>query len=369
MRMIGLMSGTSLDGVDAVLADFDARGQPTLAGQWHQPYPDDLLAGLRDMDGDTPLRTVLAQDARLADVYADAVEALLGATGVERTAVAGIALHGQTLWHAPAADPPVSYQAGDPSRLAEATGLDVIADFRQRDLAAGGEGAPLAPLFHSALFGNDAPRNVINIGGVANISVLGAGGRVHRGFDTGPGNGLMDAWTRRHRDAAFDEDGQWAAAGQVDRSCLERLLTDAYFHRPPPKSLDVHTFDLAWVARHCQPGALPVDIQATLLALTAESIARAVEDWGENPADIVLTGGGARNPVLRQALARCLAPRPVITSDALGIDCEWVEALGFAWLGRATLRREPQDLAAITGSGRPVILGGIYPGRPPSDTE
>lgn len=369
MRMIGLMSGTSLDGVDAVLVDFDARGRPTLAAQWHQPYPDDLLAGLRTMDGDTPLRTVLDRDARLADVYAGAVEALLGATGAERAAVAGIALHGQTLWHAPAADPPVSYQAGDPSRVAEATGIDVIADFRQRDLAAGGEGAPLAPLFHSALFGSDAPRNVINIGGVANISALATGGRVHRGFDTGPGNALMDAWTRRHRGAAFDEDGRWAAAGQVDRSCLERLLADAYFQRPPPKSLDVHTLDLAWVGRHAGPGASPVDVQATLLALTVESIARAVEAWGGQPADVVLAGGGARNPVLRQALARRLAPRPVITTDALGIGCEWVEAVGFAWLGRAALQREPQDLTAITGSGRPVVLGGIYPGQARSHAE
>ena len=361
MRLIGLMSGTSLDGVDAALVDFDARGRPTLAGQIHHDYPAELVERLRATDGDSPLRTVLMLDAWLAGVYADAVEALRSATGAARAGIDGIALHGQTLWHAPGANPPVTCQIGDPSRLAEATGIRVIADFRQRDLAAGGEGAPLAPLFHAALFGCDHRRCVVNIGGVANISVLDAGGQALGGFDTGPGNTLMDAWARRHLDAAFDRDGRWAASGAVDTPFLERLLADPYFRRPPPKSIDVRSFDLAWLEAYPGGPQRPADMQATLLALTAASLVTAIDEWGGDPEDVVITGGGALNTELRRAIAARLAPRPLLTGDDEGIPGTLVEAMGFAWLGRATLRGDRLDLESITGARRPVIPGGVYP--------
>ncbi|WP_275395075.1 anhydro-N-acetylmuramic acid kinase [Spiribacter vilamensis] len=359
--MIGLMSGTSLDGVDAALVDFDARGRPTLAGQIHHDYPAELAAQLRTIDGDSPLRTVLMLDAWLAGFYASAVEALRSATGTARQDIDGIALHGQTLWHAPGASPPVTCQIGDPSRLAETTGIPVIADFRQRDLAAGGEGAPLAPLFHAALFGCDHRRCVVNIGGVANISVLDAGGQPLSGFDAGPGNTLMDAWARRHLDLPFDRDGRWAASGMVDTPFLERLLADPYFRRPPPKSIDIRTFDLAWLEKHSGAPQRPADIQATLLALTAVSIVDAIDEWGKAPEDVVITGGGALNTELRRAIAARLTPRPLLTGEDEGIPATLVEATGFAWLGRATLRGDRLDLRSITGARRPVILGGVYP--------
>ena len=361
MRMIGLMSGTSLDGVDAVLVDFDGRGRPTLVGRIHRGYPAALTEQLRAIDGDSPLRIVLMLDAWLAGIYADAVEALRSATGATRQDIDGIALHGQTLWHAPGANPPVTCQIGDPSRLAEATGIRVIADFRQRDLAAGGEGAPLAPLFHAALFGCDHRRCVVNIGGVANISVLAAGGQALGGFDTGPGNTLMDAWARRHLDAPFDRDGRWAASGTIDMPLLERLLADPYFRRPPPKSIDIRSFDLAWLDGHSDHPPRPADMQATLLALTATSLVAAIDEWGGNPVDVVITGGGALNAELRRAIAARLAPRPLLTGDDEGVPATLVEAIGFAWLGRATLREDRLDLKSITGARRPVILGGVYP--------
>lgn len=361
MRLIGLMSGTSLDGVDAALVDFDINGRPSLAGLHHHPYPETLTDTLRHLHGDSPLQAVLAVDAALAGVYATAVAGLLARTGATAGGIDGIALHGQTLWHAPQADPPVTCQVGDPSRLAQATGITVVADFRQRDLAAGGEGAPLAPLFHSVMFAADHGRCVVNIGGIGNVTVLGPGGRILRGFDTGPGNTLLDGWIRRHRGEPFDAQGQWAASGRVDGDLLAALLADPYFRRPPPRSTGVERFNHDWLAAQLSPDTPAVDVQATLSALTACSIADAIETWGEAPAEVILTGGGALNDDLLRRLADMLPGIPLRHSDAAGFPATAVEPAGFAWLGRATLRGEAVDTRAVTGASRPVILGGIYP--------
>ncbi len=361
MRLIGLMSGTSLDGVDAALVDFDAGGRPILAGLHQHPYPASLAQRLRALTGETPLQAVLAVDAELAGVYAAAVEALLSKTGAEAGGIDAIALHGQTIWHAPQAELPVTCQIGDPSRLAQATGITVVADFRQRDLAAGGEGAPLAPLFHSAMFAADQARCVVNIGGISNVTVLGAGGEILRGFDTGPGNTLLDGWIRRHRGEPFDTAGQWAASGRVDGDLLAALLADPYFRRPPPKSTGVERFNMAWLDDVLDDGRPAANVQATLSALTACSIAEGVQTWGGDPADLVLTGGGALNDDLCRRLADELPGLSVCQSDSAGFPATAVEPVGFAWLARATLRGEAVDTRATTGASRPVILGGIYP--------
>ena len=361
MRLIGLMSGTSLDGVDAALVDFDAAGHPALAALHHHPYPRPLAQRLRGLTGHSPLQAVLAADAELAGVYAAAVDALLAETGAAAGGIDGIALHGQTIWHAPWAEPPVTCQIGDPSRLAEATGITVVADFRQRDLAAGGEGAPLAPLFHSVMFAADHARCVVNIGGIGNVTVLGPGGTILRGFDTGPGNTLMDGWIRRHHGASFDAAGQWAASGRVDGDLLAGLLADPYFRRPPPKSTGTESFNLDWLDERLGPAPRAADVQATLSALTACSIAEAVQTWGNDPADLIVTGGGALNDDLCRRLADELPGVALRRGGTADFPAGAVEPVGFAWLGRATLRGEPVDTSAMTGASRPVILGGIYP--------
>ena len=361
MRLIGLMSGTSLDGVDAALVDFASDGRPVLAGFQHQPYPDALARALRSLDAASPLQAVLAADAELAGVYAAAVDALIAHTASDRRGIDAIALHGQTLWHAPQAEPPVTCQIGDPSRLAEATGITVVADFRQRDLAAGGEGAPLAPLFHAVLFATEHSRCVVNIGGIANVTVLGPGGAIRRGFDTGPGNVLMDGWIHRHRGAAYDAAGAWAASGRVDGDLLAGLLSEPWFRRPPPKSTGTEHFNLAWLDARLDVQRSAADVQATLSALTASSIADAIQAWGEAPRDVILTGGGARNDDLVRRIGEELPAAQVRCSDAVGLPANAVEAIGFAWLGRATLRGEAVDTTPATGARRPVILGGIYP--------
>ncbi len=361
MTLIGLMSGTSLDGVDAVLADFDAAGRPHLRGHCQLPWPESLQQTLREVTGNTPLHRVLALDAALPRYYADAVAQLLHHTGQTAAGVSAIGLHGQTVWHAPHAIPPVTSQIGDPSRLAAASGITVVADFRQRDLAEGGEGAPLAPLFHSALFASAEARGVLNLGGIANLTLLGPGGVVLNGFDCGPANTLLDAWARRHRGMPFDSEGAWAAGGQVDHALLERLLADPFFRRQPPKSTGPEHFSTDWLERHLSGRENPVDVQATLAELTARSTAAAVSGAPQPLQDLVVAGGGAANLDLLARLERAVHPLPVVTSDALGYPAGTVEALGFAWLARAALQGEPLALERVTGARRPARLGGIYP--------
>ncbi|OHE58999.1 MAG: anhydro-N-acetylmuramic acid kinase [Thiobacillus sp. GWE1_62_9] len=356
------MSGTSLDGVDAVLAEIDPSGRPRLLHSHYLPYPDTLRAQLLALHAPQPDEIHLAALAanELARLYAKAVSTLLD--GIARDSVRAIGCHGQTLRHRPADG--YTLQIGNATLLAELTGITVVADFRSRDIAAGGQGAPLVPAFHAqALRLPGIHRVIANIGGIANITDLPADGTV-RGWDTGPGNMLLDAWIKRHRDAHYDRDGAWAASGSVHSGLLAALTQHAYLKQPPPKSAGREQFNLTWL--DATLGSLddvvaPADVQATLLEFTATSLADAVKRECPGAQEIYVCGGGAHNGALMQRIGAHLPNIRVATTAALGIDPDWVEALAFAWLARQTLHREPGNLPAVTGARGERILGAIYP--------
>lgn len=356
---IGLMSGTSLDGVDGVLADFAGGGIRTVAAAF-TPFPAELRSELMALQAATENeleREALAANG-LARCYADCVRQLLpSATGP----VAAVAVHGQTIRHRPELG--FTRQTNNPALLAELTGLDVIADFRSRDIAAGGQGAPLVPAFHEAAFGKPGvARVVVNIGGIGNISVLHGDGRV-TGFDTGPGNVLMDLWIGRHLGKPYDEDGAWAASGSVHGPLLNVLLDEAYFRQPAPKSTGRDLFHDGWLDAKLQAfGELaPADVMATLTRLTAVTIAEAIRGEGTEVDAVYVCGGGAYNAILLQEIGSALGGTTVESTAALGIAPNRVEALAFAWLGWRFLQRQPGNLPAVTGARGLRILGALYP--------
>lgn len=358
---IGLMSGTSMDGVDGVLADFGGGAIRTV-GAAFVAFPDALraqLMGLQAAGANEIEREALAANA-LAALYAECVSDLLPLAGGP---VAAIAVHGQTVRHRPELG--MTRQTGNPALLAELCGIDVIADFRSRDIAAGGQGAPLVPAFHAAQFGTPGEtRVVVNIGGIGNISVLRADGRV-TGFDTGPGNVLMDLWVARHQGRPYDAGGGWAASGQVDPLLLGILLDEPYFRLAAPKSTGRDLFHARWLdARLAQlPHAVAAqDVQATLTELTAVTIARAIHDASTEVAAVYVCGGGAANDVLMARLHAALGGKtPVQSTDVLGVAANRVEALAFAWLGYRFMQRLPGNLAAVTGARGERVLGALYP--------
>lgn len=369
-RYIGLMSGTSMDGVDAILADIpDHDGAlPRLEGTHSHPMPTALLRELEALtrEGDDELTRMARADSDMGRLFADASLALLAKLGVPSGTVRAIGSHGQTIRHYPELGQ--SLQLGDPNRIAELTGITTVADFRRRDMAAGGQGAPLVPAFHQAAFQRpDRNRVVLNIGGIANITVLpGAIQTPVTGFDTGPGNTLLDAWARRHTGQVMDRAGAWAGGGRSNPALLERLLADPYFPAPPPKSTGREYFDLAWLEGHLatmkmQPA--PQDVQATLVQLTAGSIAQAMRKHTPDTAEILVCGGGVHNPALMSALAAALPGLSIESSATAGIHPDWVEAMAFAWLAARAVHGLPGNLPAVTGASHPVVLGGIYPGQ------
>jgi anhydro-N-acetylmuramic acid kinase len=369
---IGLMSGTSLDGVDGVLADLggDAANQTTIRVLAHHQaaFPDTLRTQLLHLNsrGDDELhRAALAANA-LVRVYAEVVDALLMQCGTSAAQVCAIGAHGQTVRHRPQEFDGTGYtlQLMNGALLAELCGIDVVCDLRSRDVAAGGQGAPLVPALHAALFavpGEDVA--VLNLGGIGNLSLLPADGPV-RGFDCGPGNALLDLWCQQHRGQAFDDQGRWAALGQVDASLLQRLLAEPFLRRAPPKSTGRDLFNAPWLqaALRCSTPALsPVDVQATLTEFSACAAAQALNEHAPRTQRLLVCGGGAYNDHLMLRLAAQLPGTVVASTAAAGMPPLQVEALAFAWLAQAFVARQPGNLPTVTGARGPRVLGALHP--------
>lgn len=365
---IGVMSGTSLDGIDVVIAGFENQASPAITAARTFPFTAPLREQLHDLifSGHTDLLVLGQLDIALGQQYADCVNALLDEAKLGAEDIGAVGCHGQTIFHAPDADYPFSMQIGNGNVIAARTGITTVADFRQRDMVLGGQGAPLVPAFHQALFQHATENRVIvNIGGISNITVLPADNKqVVFGFDTGPGNTLLDNWINLHRHQKFDENGQWAATGTVNQTLLKRLLADDYFSRAIPKSTGRELFHLDWVRAQLAELATspaPEDIQATLLQFTAISIADAIKQYAPNTNAVYVCGGGAHNSVLMRALDEQLHSQKVSTTSDIGLDPDWVEATAFAWLARQTLHHMPGNLPAVTGASQATILGAIYP--------
>jgi anhydro-N-acetylmuramic acid kinase len=361
---LGLISGTSMDGIDAAVLDIAPTGMRVLAAGGYD-WSDALRARLRRAAEDYErigLTEYGSLDTSVGVEFANAAIRLLESAGIAPSAVRAIGSHGQTVLHQPQGAAPFTLQIGDPNVIAERVRVDVVADFRRRDVAAGGQGAPLMPAFHAAAFaGTGETRAVVNIGGIANLTLLPASGEV-LGFDTGPGNCLLDAWARRHLNRSCDLGGAWARSGRVDEPLLAALLREPYFARPFPKSTGRETFSDAWLERALGAEVrAPADVQATLAELTARSIAESLGRCGGSAARrLVVCGGGAFNEDLMQRLAAALPGTQVRTTADYGIAPEYVEAAGFAWLAHRFLDGLAGNLPAVTGARHAVPLGALY---------
>ena len=363
---IGLMSGTSVDAVDAVLVDI-AACIALIATDSH-PIPEPLRRKIRAVAAGTAgsERRVWHLDTQLGELYAQATLALLKKTGVSASQIHALGSHGQTIYHAPNDSLACTVQIGDPNIIAERTGITTVADFRRRDLAAGGQGAPLAPAFHHQAFADkNEHRVIINIGGIANITVLAAGGEGAsvRGFDTGPGNGLLDAWIRRHHHLHYDDNGHWAATGDILLPLLERLLDDPYFDQKPPKSTGTEYFNLTWLDQQIatlDEELAAHDVQRTLCTLTTRTLSESITRYAPYPTAVFVCGGGVHNQTLMDSLRQEQPATTIATTEALGIGPDWIEATTFAWLAQRTMAGLTSNLPAVTGARSEVILGGIY---------
>ncbi|HEY7873135.1 MAG TPA: anhydro-N-acetylmuramic acid kinase [Rudaea sp.] len=359
---LGLISGTSADGIDVALASFDPV--PRLHAALTHPYPETLRRRILDLaqgDGRIALDELGALDVEIAQSFAAATNALLKREKIVAGSIAALGSHGQTVRHRPQQTPPYTMQLGDPNDIAEITGITTVADFRRRDIAAGGQGAPLAPAFHTAMLPRDGvDRVVLNLGGIANISIFDGGPL--RGFDTGPASCLLDAWTQEHLGQPFDRDGAFAARGSVDAGLLARLLDEAYFAAPPPKSTGREVFHLDWLRPRLRDSrATPQDVQATLVALTARSVADAIRVHAPAAREVLVCGGGVHNPVLMRAIADAVAPIAVVSTATRGIAPDYVEAMTFAWLARERLAdHAAENVFTVTGARGPRVLGAIY---------
>ncbi len=361
---LGLMSGTSADGIDAALVQFPSSGGCRfvhgLTARW-EPVLRARLVALGEGGPLDSLEELGELDARIAINFAEAANQLLAEAGVDRSQVRAIGSHGQTVRHRPLADPAFTVQLGDGNRIAELTGITTVSDFRRRDVAAGGHGAPLMPAFHLGMLGTaDEDRAVLNLGGIANLTLIPHEGAV-RGFDTGPANALLDAWCQRHTGRTFDADGTYAASGAVDEGLLAGWRSDPWFALPPPKSTGREQFHLAWAEAHMGEGEYAAaDVQATLLELTVATVADALLAQQPRTRRLLVCGGGVHNRQLMKRLAARLPEVQVESSAVHGLDPEYVEAMGFAWLAQRTMDGLAGNLPSVTGATGPRILGAIH---------
>ncbi len=361
---LGLISGTSADGIDAALVRFQPDCQLILGRTypWNPELRERLIALGQSMQ-DVSLDELGGLETRTGIAFAQAALALLQEAGIDASQVRAIGSHGQTIRHRPLAEHAFTWQLGDGSLIAEHTGITTVSDFRRRDIAASGHGAPLMPAFHHALLHSDTEdRAVLNLGGIGNLTLLPTSGDV-RGFDTGPANALLDAWCERHTGQAFDAGGRLAASGKVDAELLQRLLDDPWFALPPPKSTGREQFHLSWLESHLhdRQGQTAADIQATLLELTAATVASALQRVQPGTARVLVCGGGVHNIALMGRLGARLPGVQVESTAVHGLDPDYVEAMGFAWLARETLAGRPGNLPSVTGARGLRVLGAIHP--------
>ncbi|WP_298184581.1 anhydro-N-acetylmuramic acid kinase [uncultured Pseudomonas sp.] len=358
---LGVMSGTSLDGLDIALVEQDHSTR--LIGTRYLPMPDQLRCTLLSLcaSGPDELARAAIAEQQWVQLAAQGINELLAQHNIEASSVRAIGSHGQTVRHEPTRG--FSIQIGNPALLVELTGISVVSDFRRRDVAAGGQGAPLVPAFHDALFAHpNSTRAILNIGGFSNLSLLAPDRPVH-GFDCGPGNVLLDAWIQRHQGLAYDQDGQWAASGSVQPLLLHALLGDPYFQTQGPKSTGRELFNIAWLDQHLQsqPAFAAADVQATLLELTAISISEALKAAQQNTEMLLVCGGGAHNRTLMRRLAQLLPNSQVSSTDVHGVPADWVEAMAFAWLAHCCLEGIAANRPSVTGAQGLRVLGAIYP--------
>ena len=363
---IGLISGTSMDGIDAVLVEFGDRCLRLIAARQHA-YPADLRDRLMKASREPATFAIDeygALDHWTGECFRDAARALLDDAGVGVDRVRAIGSHGQTVRHRPDADRPFTIQIGNAAIIAKGTGIDCVADFRSADIALGGQGAPLVPPFHDWLFrSGDVNRCILNIGGIANVTILPAGGGAISGFDTGPGNTLMDAFSRHHLGEAYDESGRWAATGRCDDALLAQMLADPYFAAAPPKSTGFEYFNEKWLDAFDTQRVSAVDVQATLAELTARSVADAIEAFAPGTGEVLVCGGGVHNDELMGRLAADLPAPQIDSTVGQGLDPDWVEACAFAWLAMRALESRPGNAVSVTGASRAAILGAVHRSR------
>lgn len=365
---IGLMSGTSLDGIDAVLVRFENE-QVTVLESICLPLPSNLKDEIKSLINPTTneINRLTALDVQLGKIFAAAVNQLIDKANIKKEQVVAIGSHGQTIRHLPTAEHPSTLQITDPNIIAEETGITTVADFRRRDMAAGGQGAPLVPAFHEQIF-RDTKKNrvILNLGGIANITLLPADTNIPAtGFDTGPANTLINHWIQQHQNKSYDESGKWASSGKVNESFLQQLLNDEFFNLSPPKSTGTEYFSPAWLTHKLSefPFLAAEDVQASLTAFTAITINDAINQYATKIAgvdEVIVCGGGVHNEFLLQQLKQYLPNIEINSSAKYGLDPDYIEATAFAWLAKQTLEHKPGNLPGVTGAKQSVILGGVY---------